>query len=67
MVICLIHKERITHEKKNKRIFNHWWIYDDTDNLCNITNIILEMRLVKNAVKSMVYLYLTNYKRKVII
>ena len=35
--------ERIQNEKKNKRIFNYWWVYDDTDTLCNTTNIILEM------------------------
>ena len=39
----MIKLKAIQNEKKNKRIFNHWWIYDDTNNLCNTTNIILEM------------------------
>ena len=31
------------NEQKNKRIFNYWCVYDDTHNLYNTNNILLEM------------------------
>jgi len=41
----------LNNEKKNKRVSNYWWVYDDTNNLYNTNNIILEVRLVKKPSK----------------
>jgi hypothetical protein len=42
-MIQLRNQERTDNEKKNKRVSNYWWVYDDTNNLYNTNNIILEM------------------------
>ena len=42
-MIQLRNQERPYNEKKNKRVSNYWWVYDDTNNLYNTNNILLEM------------------------
>ena len=42
-MIQLRNQERPDNEKKNKRVSNYWWVYDDTNNLYNTNNILLEM------------------------
>ena len=36
-------KKDVLNYVQNKRISNYWWIYDDTHNLYNTNNILLEM------------------------
>ena len=47
-IIQLRNQERLDNEKKNKRVSSYWWVYDDTNNLYNANNIILEVCLMKN-------------------
>ena len=37
----------MNNEKKNKRVSSYWWVYDDTNNLYDTNNIVLEVCLME--------------------